>query len=144
VPHTPFFLIRFDSAAHITNDDEPNVEGMHFSLSIKHAPMSRKQTSHQLLYHASPAPLYPTNDGSSLLAVRFPSPVRLSSVRITPEGVDSPTGPGCVAASPRRSEEPDAASRADDDVSQRDVPGRSCARLPDRHAGRGEWPALSV
>ncbi|WVO15215.1 hypothetical protein L204_102864 [Cryptococcus depauperatus] len=41
----------------------------------------------QLLYHSSNPTLYPTTTLSALLVLRFHSPVRVSSVRITPEGV---------------------------------------------------------
>ncbi|KAK8864732.1 hypothetical protein IAR55_001988 [Kwoniella newhampshirensis] len=48
-----------------------------------------------LLYHSSEPHLYPTNDPSiSLLVIRFNTPVRIDSVRITPEGVRSISGPG--------------------------------------------------
>lgn len=48
-----------------------------------------------LLYHANSPVLYPTNDpAQSLLTVRFASPVRVSSVRLTPEGVSCPSGIG--------------------------------------------------
>ncbi|OWZ76374.1 hypothetical protein C365_05200 [Cryptococcus neoformans Bt85] len=48
----------------------------------------------QLLYHSSSPSLYPTNTSSSLLVLRFSGPVRVSSVRITPEGVRCPDGSG--------------------------------------------------
>ncbi|KIR69972.1 hypothetical protein CNBG_9253 [Cryptococcus deuterogattii R265] len=48
----------------------------------------------QLLYHSSSPSMYPTNTCSSLLVLRFSGPVRVSSVRITPEGVRCPDGSG--------------------------------------------------
>ncbi|KAL0245449.1 hypothetical protein I308_104575 [Cryptococcus tetragattii IND107] len=48
----------------------------------------------QLLYHSSSPSMYPTNACSSLLVLRFSGPVRVSSVRITPEGVRCPDGSG--------------------------------------------------
>ncbi|WVQ79635.1 hypothetical protein IAT38_001735 [Cryptococcus sp. DSM 104549] len=47
-----------------------------------------------LLYHSSEPALYPTNTSSSLVVIRFASSVRISSVRVTPEGVRSVSGPG--------------------------------------------------
>ncbi|EIW70586.1 hypothetical protein TREMEDRAFT_73513 [Tremella mesenterica DSM 1558] len=48
-----------------------------------------------LLYHDLSSPLYPTNiPGLSLLAIRLPHPVRVTSLRITPEGVLSTSGIG--------------------------------------------------
>ncbi|WWC69829.1 uncharacterized protein I206_103772 [Kwoniella pini CBS 10737] len=48
-----------------------------------------------LLYHAINPNLYPTNtENETLLVVRFSGPVRISDIRIIPEGVESLTGPG--------------------------------------------------
>lgn len=53
-----------------------------------------------LVYHGTPV-LYPEHangsGGSScsyIAAIRFPTPVRLKSIRVTPEGVEHPTGVG--------------------------------------------------
>ena len=58
-------------------------------------------SSPRLLWHAHDAPLHPTDnveDTSKLLAVRFEHPVRIASLRIAPEGVQSVSGVGYVPA----------------------------------------------
>ncbi|WWD16952.1 hypothetical protein CI109_101384 [Kwoniella shandongensis] len=58
-------------------------------------PSSSSRPSPSLLYHSSEPTLYPTNDPcTSLLVVRFNVPVRIESLRITPEGIESFSGPG--------------------------------------------------
>ena len=48
-----------------------------------------------LLYHDAAPTLYPTNiPGHNLVTIRFASPVRVESVKITPEGVQCPGGVG--------------------------------------------------
>lgn len=49
-----------------------------------------------LLYHHPSLTPHPANTSSSLLTIRFPSPIRITSLRITPEGVTGLTGPGYV------------------------------------------------
>ncbi|KAK4689932.1 hypothetical protein P7C73_g195, partial [Tremellales sp. Uapishka_1] len=53
----------------------------------------------QLLYHALSATLYPTNTPNNLLAVRFSTAVRVSSIRIIPEGVRCFDGVGTTCPS---------------------------------------------
>lgn len=49
----------------------------------------------RLLYHNLAPPLYPEGDsGENVLAIRFQTPVRVSSLRIVPEGVGSISGIG--------------------------------------------------
>ena len=50
----------------------------------------------RLLYYNLHATPYPTNSSSNLLAIRFAAPVRIASLRITPEGVESIDGIGWV------------------------------------------------
>jgi len=55
------------------------------------------KTTPRLLYHNPSAIPYPTNTSNTLLTIRFPTALRISSIRISPEGVSSFTGPGYVA-----------------------------------------------
>ena len=48
----------------------------------------------QLLYHNACAIPFATSTTDTLLTIRFSSPVQISSIRITPEGVQSLTAPG--------------------------------------------------
>ena len=48
----------------------------------------------RLVYHNLAPTLHPSNTDESVLTIRFSSPIRIESIRITPEGVDSLTGIG--------------------------------------------------
>jgi hypothetical protein len=48
----------------------------------------------QLLYHNLLAPLYPSNTSDNVLTIRFPTAVRVESLRIAPEGVETLSGIG--------------------------------------------------
>jgi hypothetical protein len=48
----------------------------------------------QLLYHNLLAPLYPSNTSDNVLTIRFPTTVRVESIRIAPEGVETLSGIG--------------------------------------------------
>ena len=50
----------------------------------------------QLLYHALLATLHPSNTPDSVLTIRFSQPVRIDSIRIIPEGIQTFSGLGCT------------------------------------------------
>jgi hypothetical protein len=50
----------------------------------------------RLLYHTLSATLHPSNTPDSVLTIRFSTPVRIESLRIIPEGVQTLSGIGCT------------------------------------------------
>jgi hypothetical protein len=57
---------------------------------------SANQAVPRLLYHTLSATLHPSNTADSVLTVRFSTPVRIESLRIIPEGVQTLSGIGCT------------------------------------------------
>lgn len=58
--------------------------------------MTPKHQVPRLLYHNLSATLHPSHTSDSVHTIRFSTPVRISSIRITPEGVDTLSGIGCT------------------------------------------------
>jgi hypothetical protein len=57
---------------------------------------STNQAVPRLLYHTHSATLHPSNTPDSVFTIRFSTPVRIESLRITPEGVQTLSGIGCT------------------------------------------------
>ena len=57
---------------------------------------SATQAVPRLLYHTLSATLHPSNTTDSVFTVRFSQPVRIDSLRIVPEGVQTLSGIGCT------------------------------------------------
>jgi hypothetical protein len=57
---------------------------------------SANQAVPRLLYHTLSATLHPSNTTDSVLTIRFSTPVRIESLRIIPEGVETLSGIGCT------------------------------------------------
>lgn len=58
--------------------------------------MSLIQSIPRLLYHNLSATLHPSNSSDSVHTIRFSTPVRIESLRIIPEGVQTLSGIGCT------------------------------------------------